>query len=39
MVADDVLRDYRAKYSLLDFLGVDTLIPRAIAALQKGALN
>ena len=39
MVADDVLKDYKTKYSMLDFLGVDTLIPRAIAALQKGALN
>jgi glyoxylase-like metal-dependent hydrolase (beta-lactamase superfamily II) len=39
MVADDVLRDYKAKYSLLDFLGVDALIPRAMAALQKGALR
>ncbi len=39
MVSDDVLKDYRATYSLLDFLGVDTLIPRAIAALQKGALK
>jgi glyoxylase-like metal-dependent hydrolase (beta-lactamase superfamily II) len=39
MVTDDVLRDYKAKYSLLDFLGVDTLIPRAVAALQKGTLK
>jgi glyoxylase-like metal-dependent hydrolase (beta-lactamase superfamily II) len=39
MVADDVLKAYKAKYSLLDFLGVDTLIPRAVAALQKGALK
>jgi glyoxylase-like metal-dependent hydrolase (beta-lactamase superfamily II) len=39
MVAADVLKDFKAKYSLLDFLGVDTLIPRAIAGLQKGALK
>jgi glyoxylase-like metal-dependent hydrolase (beta-lactamase superfamily II) len=39
MAADDVLKGYKAKYSLLDFLGVDTLIPRAIAGLQKGALK
>jgi cyclase len=39
MVADDVLKGYKAKYSLLDFLSVDTLIPRAVAALQKGALK
>ncbi len=39
MVADDVLKDYKAKYSMLDFLGVDTLIPRGIAGLQKGALK
>ncbi len=35
MLRNDVLKDYRAKYSLLDFLGVDTLIPRAVAALQQ----
>jgi hypothetical protein len=34
-----VLKAYKTKYSLLDFLGVDTLIPRAITALQKGALK
>jgi glyoxylase-like metal-dependent hydrolase (beta-lactamase superfamily II) len=39
MIADDVLKDYKAKYSMLDFLGVDTLIPRAIGGLQKGALK
>ena len=39
MAADDVLKAYRPKYSLLDFLSVDTLIPRAVAALQKGALK
>jgi len=39
MVADDVLKAYKAKYSMLDFLGVDTLIPRAIAGLQTGALK
>jgi hypothetical protein len=39
MTSDDVLKAYKPKYSLLDFLNVDTLIPRAIAALQKGALK
>ena len=39
MVNADVLKDYKAKYSMLDFLGVDTLIPRAIAGLQTGALK
>jgi glyoxylase-like metal-dependent hydrolase (beta-lactamase superfamily II) len=39
MAADDVLKAYKPKYSLLDFLSVDTLIPRAVAALQKGALK
>ena len=39
MVADDVLKAYKTKYSMLEFLGVDTLIPRAIAGLQKGALK
>ncbi len=39
MVADDVLKAYKTNYSMLDFLGVDTLIPRAIAGLQKGALK
>ena len=39
MVADDVLKAYKAKYSMLDFLGVDTLIPRAITGLQTGALK
>ena len=39
MAADDVLKAYKAKYSMLDFLGVDTLIPRAVAGLQKGGLK
>jgi glyoxylase-like metal-dependent hydrolase (beta-lactamase superfamily II) len=39
MVKDDVLKAYRAQYSLLDFLSVDTLIPRVVAALQQGALK
>lgn len=39
MVKDDVLKDYKAKYGLLDFLSVDTLIPRAVTALQKGAMK
>jgi len=39
MVKDDVLKAYKAKYSLLDFLNPDMLIPRAVAALQKGTLK
>jgi len=39
MTSDDVLKAYKPKYSLLDFLGVDTLIPRATAGLQKGAMK
>jgi glyoxylase-like metal-dependent hydrolase (beta-lactamase superfamily II) len=39
MVKDDVLKAYKAKYSLLEFLNPDTLIPRAVTALQKGALK
>ena len=33
MVKDDVLKDYKARYSLLAFLGVDAMIPRAAAAI------
>jgi len=36
---DDVLKDYKAKYSLLDFLAPDTLIPRVVTAVQKGTLK
>lgn len=39
MVKDDVLRAYKAKYSLLDFLSADTLIPRIVTALQQGTLK
>jgi hypothetical protein len=39
MVKDDLLKDYKAKYSLLDFLNPDTLIPRVVTALQKGTLK
>jgi glyoxylase-like metal-dependent hydrolase (beta-lactamase superfamily II) len=39
MVQDDVLKAYRAKYSLLEFLAPDTLIPRVVTALQQGALK
>lgn len=38
MAKEDVLKDYKAKYSLLDFLGVDTVIPRAVSALKSGTL-
>ena len=39
MVSDDVLRAYKAEYGLLDFLVPDTLIPRAVKALQAGQLK
>ncbi len=39
MVKDNVLKGYKARYSLLDFLNPDTLIPRAVTALQSGALK
>jgi glyoxylase-like metal-dependent hydrolase (beta-lactamase superfamily II) len=39
MVQDDVLKAYKAQYSLLDFLPPDTMIPRAVDALQRGALK
>ncbi len=39
MIKDDVLKAYKAKYSLLEFLNPDTLIPRAVTGLQKGTLK
>ncbi len=39
MAKDDVLKAYKAQYSLLDFLGVDTMIPRLVTAIQKGTLK
>ena len=39
MVKDDVLKAYRARFGLLDFLPVDALIPRVVAALQQGSLK
>jgi glyoxylase-like metal-dependent hydrolase (beta-lactamase superfamily II) len=39
MVKDDVLKAYKAPYSLLEFLSPDTLIPRVVTALQRGALK
>jgi glyoxylase-like metal-dependent hydrolase (beta-lactamase superfamily II) len=39
MVQDDVLKAYKARYSLLDFLNPDTLIPRVVTALQQGTLK
>ena len=35
MVKDDVLKAYKAKFSLLEFLSPDTLIPRVVSALQQ----
>lgn len=39
MVQDDVLKAYKARYSLLDFLTPDALIPRVAAAVQTGTLK
>jgi len=39
MVNDDVLKAYKAKYSLLEFLSPDTLIPRVVTALQQKKLQ
>jgi hypothetical protein len=39
MVQDDVLKAYKAQYSLLDFLNPDTLISRVVTALQQGTLK
>jgi len=39
MVQDDVLKAYKAQYSLLMFLTPDRFIPRVVAALQKGTLK
>ena len=39
MVQDDVLAAYEARYSLLEFLTPDALIPRAVAALREGSLK
>jgi hypothetical protein len=39
MVQDDVLKAYKARCSLLDFLTPDTLIPRVVTALQQGTLK
>jgi glyoxylase-like metal-dependent hydrolase (beta-lactamase superfamily II) len=39
MVKDDVLKAYKAKYSLLEFLAPDALIPRVVNALKQGTLK
>jgi len=39
MVSDDVLREYKSQYGLLDFLVPNTLIPRAVKAIQGGQLR
>lgn len=39
MVADGILDSYKARFSLLDFLAPDTLIPRVVGALQQGSLK
>lgn len=38
MVQDDVLKAYKPRYALLDFLSADALIPPVAAAVQRGAL-
>jgi hypothetical protein len=39
VVQDDVLAPYEARYSLLEFLTPDALIPRVVTALQQGTLK
>ena len=39
MVKDDVLIAYKAQYSMLTFLPVDTMIPRVVTALKAGTLK
>jgi glyoxylase-like metal-dependent hydrolase (beta-lactamase superfamily II) len=39
MVNADVLKAYKPRFALLDFLSADTLIPRAVTALQQGTLK
>jgi len=39
MVNDDVLKAYKGRFALLDFLSADTLMPRVVAALQQKKLQ
>lgn len=39
LAQDDGLKPYKPRYALLDFLNVDSLIPRVAAAVQKGTLK
>ncbi len=39
MVTDDVLKAYKPKYSLLEFLNPDAFIPRVAAAMERGTLK
>lgn len=39
LAQDDVLKTYKPRYALLEFLRVDSLIPRVAAAVQKGTLR
>jgi len=39
MVQDDVLAAYEPRYSLLEFLAPDALVPRVVTALQQGTLK
>ncbi len=39
MVQDDVLKAYKAQYSLLEFLTPDALVPRVVNGLKQGQLK
>jgi glyoxylase-like metal-dependent hydrolase (beta-lactamase superfamily II) len=39
MVTDDVLKAYKAQYSFLTFLPVDSIIPRVVTGLQQGTIK
>jgi len=39
MVRDGVLKPYKARFSLLEFLAPDALIPRVVSAIREGTLK
>jgi glyoxylase-like metal-dependent hydrolase (beta-lactamase superfamily II) len=39
MVSEDILRAYKPRYGLLDFLAPNTLIPSVVKAIQEGRLK
>ena len=39
MVQEDVLKTYKAQFSLLEFLLPNALIPRVVTALDQGTLK